>query len=78
MFAKPSNFRSQESLPAFLERFGVPAITGLDTRALVRRIRDSGFQNGALSTDPAQQSADELVDRARRRPRSRRPISRTR
>jgi carbamoyl-phosphate synthase small subunit len=65
MFAKPSNFRSQETLPDFLTRFGVPAISGLDTRALVRRIRDSGFQNGALSTDPEHQGAEELVERAR-------------
>ncbi len=65
MFAKPSNFRSQETLPDFLARFGVPAISGLDTRALVRRIRDSGFQNGALSTDPEHQGTEELVERAR-------------
>ena len=65
MFAKPSNFRSQETLPDCLARFGVPAISGLDTRALVRRIRDSGFQNGALSTDPEHQGAEELVARAR-------------
>jgi carbamoyl-phosphate synthase small subunit len=68
MFAKPSNFRSQETLPDFLTRFGVPAISGLDTRALVRRIRDSGFQNGALSTDPEHQGAEELVERARNVP----------
>jgi carbamoyl-phosphate synthase small subunit len=65
MFAKPSNFRAKETLPAFLARFGVPAISGIDTRALVRRIRDSGFQNGVLSTDPERQGAEELVARAR-------------
>ena len=68
MFAKPSNFRSRETLPEFLARFGVPAISGIDTRALVRRIRDTGFQNGALSTDPEQQGAEELVERARSAP----------
>jgi carbamoyl-phosphate synthase small subunit len=68
MFARPSNFRAQETLPDFLARFGVPAISGIDTRALVRRIRDSGFQNGALSTDPAHQNADELVELARKAP----------
>ena len=68
MFDAPSNWRSRESLPAFLARHGVPAIANLDTRALVRRIRDHGFQSGALSTDPAQQSAEALVERARRAP----------
>jgi carbamoyl-phosphate synthase small subunit len=68
LFATPSNWRARESLPGFLERHGVPAIAGLDTRALVRRIRDRGFQNGALSTDPARQGAEELLELARRTP----------
>jgi carbamoyl-phosphate synthase small subunit len=68
LFAKPSNFRAKESLPEFLARFGVPALSGIDTRALVRRIRDAGFQNGALSTDPEHQGTEELVERARQAP----------
>jgi len=68
MFDAPSNWRSRESLPTFLARHGVPAIAGLDTRALVRHIRDHGFQTGVLSTDPAQQDAEALVARARQAP----------
>src|SRR5882672_6534827 len=34
-----SNFRSAESLAEYLKRWGVVAISGVDTRALVRRIR---------------------------------------
>ena len=68
MFDAPSNWRSRETLPQFLARHGVPAIAGLDTRALVRRIRDRGFQTGVLSTDPEQQSAEALVERARKAP----------
>jgi carbamoyl-phosphate synthase small subunit len=68
MFDAPSNWRSRETLPAFLARHGVPAIAGLDTRALVRHIRDHGFQTGVLSTDPAQQNAEALVERAREAP----------
>jgi len=49
---QPSNWRARESLPAFLQRHGVPALSRVDTRALVRRIRSGGFQNGCLSTDP--------------------------
>ena len=68
LFARPSSWRARQTLPEFLERFSVPAISGLDTRALVRRIRDTGFQNGALSTDPEHQGAEALVERARRAP----------
>ncbi len=68
LFREPSNWRARESLDAYLERHGVPGIAGIDTRALVRRIRDSGFQMGALSSDPAHQDEAELVARARAAP----------
>jgi len=68
LFAAPSSWRARESLPDFLARHGVPAIAGLDTRALVRRIRDFGFQNGALSTDPAQQDGHALAALAKAAP----------
>ena len=35
----PSNFRSQYDLDAFLKDRGIPGISGLDTRAITRRIR---------------------------------------
>ena len=65
LFDAPSNWRSTESLPDFLRRTGVPAISGIDTRALVRRIREGGFQNGVLSTDPAQQDEKALLAQAK-------------
>jgi len=64
----PSNWRAREPLDAFLRRFGVPGIAGIDTRALVRRIVARGFQNGVVSTDPAQQDADRLVAAAKAAP----------
>jgi carbamoyl-phosphate synthase small subunit len=66
--AVPSNWRAREPLDAFLRRFGVPGLAGIDTRALVRRIRDHGFQNGVVSTDPARQDAEALVRMAREAP----------
>lgn len=45
-----SNFRATGSLDAFLKRFGIPGIRGIDTRALVRRIRNQGAMRGVLST----------------------------
>jgi carbamoyl-phosphate synthase small subunit len=68
LFREPSNWRSRESLDAYLVRHGVPGISGIDTRALVRRIRDAGFQMAALSTDPAQQDEAQLVALAREAP----------
>ena len=45
-----SNFRSQQRLPDYLIRSGIVAIAGIDTRALVRRLRKIGALKGVLST----------------------------
>jgi carbamoyl-phosphate synthase small subunit len=68
LFEAPSNWRARESLDAFLKRWSVPGIAGIDTRALVRRIVSQGFQNGVVSTDPAQQDAEKLVAAAKAAP----------
>jgi carbamoyl-phosphate synthase small subunit len=68
LFDAPSNYRSEGTLDAKLAAAGVPGISGIDTRALVRRIRDGGAQVGVLSTDPALQDDAELVARARSAP----------
>jgi len=68
LFEEPSNWRARESLDGFLRRCDVPGIAGIDTRALVRRIRDHGFQNGVVSTDPARQEAAALVAAAQAAP----------
>ncbi|TLM69388.1 MAG: glutamine-hydrolyzing carbamoyl-phosphate synthase small subunit [Deltaproteobacteria bacterium] len=52
----PSNWRSRLSLDAYLKEHGIVGLQGIDTRALVRHIRDFGAQTGVLSTvdtDPA-------------------------
>ncbi len=52
----PSNFRATGNLRDFLNRFGVPGIEGVDTRALTRHIRKAGAMKAAISTsdlDPA-------------------------
>ena len=46
----PSSWRSSGSLHRYLERNGVIALTGIDTRALVRRLRQTGAMRGALVT----------------------------
>ncbi|HZH04399.1 MAG TPA: carbamoyl-phosphate synthase domain-containing protein, partial [Myxococcaceae bacterium] len=42
----PSNWRSRESLGAYLRRNKVAGISGVDTRALVRHLRTHGAQIG--------------------------------
>jgi carbamoyl-phosphate synthase small subunit len=54
--AEPSSWRATESLGAYLARHGIPGIEGIDTRALVRHLRDAGSQEAVLSSadlDPA-------------------------
>ena len=46
----PSSHLSQESLPALLQRKGVVAIMGVDTRTIVRHIRDHGAMRAVIST----------------------------
>ena len=43
-----SNWRSSESLPDYLQRHGIVAIAGIDTRQLTRILRDKGAQNGCI------------------------------
>ncbi|WP_409047169.1 glutamine-hydrolyzing carbamoyl-phosphate synthase small subunit [Microbacterium sp. HA-8] len=48
-----SNWRSQESLDDTLERDGIVGISGIDTRAVTRRIRSSGSMRGAIFSGDA-------------------------
>lgn len=46
-----SNYRSTSSLQDYLVKNGVVGISGIDTRALVKRIRSVGALKGAISTE---------------------------
>jgi carbamoyl-phosphate synthase small subunit len=46
-----SNWRSEESTQAYLERHQVPVLWDVDTRALVRHIRKAGAMRAMLATD---------------------------
>ncbi len=63
-----SNYRASEDLSAWLAREGVLGITGIDTRALTRRLRVAGVTPGILSNDGSIDDA-ELVRLARSAPR---------
>ncbi|TVQ89936.1 MAG: carbamoyl-phosphate synthase small subunit [Deltaproteobacteria bacterium] len=47
----PSSWRAEGGLHGYLERHGVPGLHGIDTRALVRHLRDRGAMRCAISTD---------------------------
>lgn len=47
----PSNFRSEQTLDAFLKQNGIIGIEGIDTRSLTRTLRESGVMNGAITTE---------------------------
>jgi carbamoyl-phosphate synthase small subunit len=62
----PSNWRAEQPLGDYLAAHGIPGIEGIDTRALVRHLRDHGAQEAVLSStdlDP-----ERLVRRARDTP----------
>jgi len=50
MCDRPSNWRSEESLPDFLVRHGIVAIEGVDTRQIVRHLREAGAMRAVLTT----------------------------
>ena len=48
---QPSNFRSQGDLGEYLTKNGIVGIYDIDTRALTRKIRETGVMNGAITTE---------------------------
>jgi carbamoyl-phosphate synthase small subunit len=64
--AAGSNWRSKESAQDYLERHHVPVIWDIDTRALVRHLRDVGALRGVVATDGT--SAEKLIADARALP----------
>ena len=46
--ANPSNYRALMSLDAWLKKHNIPAIAGIDTRALTSRIRECGMPHGVI------------------------------
>ena len=61
-----SNWRADFSLSEYLEKFGIPGIQGIDTRALTKKLRVRGAMNGFISTQPV--ADDEAVARAKNWP----------
>ncbi len=62
----PSNFRAHQSLEEYLAQNRIPGIEGIDTRALVRRLRVRGAMTGVLSSTDLDDAS--LVQKARSAP----------
>lgn len=58
-----SNRQADESLNDFMRRNGLVGIAGVDTRALVRHIREEGVMNAVISSDELDD--DVLIEKAR-------------
>ncbi len=58
-----SNWRSEQVADEYLERYRVPVISEIDTRALVRHLRQNGVMRGVIST--TERDIAVLVERAR-------------
>ncbi len=66
---RPSNFRSTSDLSAYLAKHNVLGITGIDTRALTKRLRTTGSMAGIITDVATRDLSDEqLVDAARKAP----------
>ena len=61
-----SNWRAENTLENYLKQWNIVAIDHIDTRALVRHIRDKGAMRACLSTIDT--DADSLVNKARQSP----------
>lgn len=61
-----SNYRAEGSLGEYLKQHGIPGLAGIDTRALVRRIRTVGAMRGVISTSDLDDAS--LVEKAKSSP----------
>jgi carbamoyl-phosphate synthase small subunit len=61
-----SSWRAEESLDAYLKRWNIIGLDHIDTRALVRHIRDKGAMRACLST--IDMDANSVIEKARRSP----------
>jgi carbamoyl-phosphate synthase small subunit len=62
----PSSWRATQALHDYMRQYRIVGIAGVDTRSLVRHLRDAGSQEGVIST--ASDRPEALVEKARRSP----------
>jgi carbamoyl-phosphate synthase small subunit len=58
---KPNHYLSTKTLHQYLAEYGIPGISGVDTRAITRKLRSVGVMMGMLTIDKTpQQALEEL------------------
>lgn len=62
----PSNWRATRSLDDYLKDNNIVGIQGIDTRALVRHIREKGAQVGVISS--VETNPEQVIEKARQAP----------
>jgi len=58
----PSHWASRRTLSEWIESEGIPGIEGVDTRALVTKLRESGVMMGVLATGREARGSEHLVE----------------
>jgi carbamoyl-phosphate synthase small subunit len=61
----PSNWRSTETLDAYLKRYNIPGIQGIDTRALTKHLRTLGAMQSVITTEL---TVEEAIEAAKKSP----------
>ena len=62
----PSNWRATQPLHSYMQQHGIVGIEGIDTRSLVRHLRDCGAQVGLITT--VCQNTEEAISKAQAAP----------
>jgi len=54
---QPNHYLSQQTLHQYLVQYGIPGISGIDTRAVTRKLRSFGVMMGIISRDKTPEQA---------------------
>ena len=59
--SRPSHWQSIRTVHEFLLAYGIPGISGIDTRALTRRLRSSGVMMGIITSEMTAEEASKKL-----------------
>ena len=62
---QPSHTGADETLHAFLKSQNIPGISGVDTRAITRRLRNRGVMSGIITTESPESALERLAEAPR-------------
>lgn len=60
----PNHYLSQKTIHQYLSENGITGISGVDTRAITRRLRSAGVMKGIITSDKSPKSAQESLQKA--------------